>query len=75
LIIFESIRVSRESLGRPQGVAGYDRASIPAFMRCAEAIHAEGAKLFGQVIPRPADRGRLGALEAVYEGHAAARAL
>lgn len=50
LIIFESIRVARESLGRPQGVAGYDRASIPAFMRCAEAIHAEGAKLFGQVI-------------------------
>jgi 2,4-dienoyl-CoA reductase-like NADH-dependent reductase (Old Yellow Enzyme family) len=50
LIIFESIRVSRESLGRPQGVAGYDRASIPAFMRCAQAIHAEGAKLFGQVI-------------------------
>jgi 2,4-dienoyl-CoA reductase-like NADH-dependent reductase (Old Yellow Enzyme family) len=50
LIIFESIRVARESLGRPQGVAGYDRASIPAFMRCSEAIHAEGAKLFGQVI-------------------------
>ena len=50
LIIFESIRVARESLGRPQGVAGYDRASIPSFMRCAEAIHAEGAKLFGQVI-------------------------
>lgn len=50
LIIFESIRVSRESLGRPQGVAGYDRASIPAFAKCAEAIHAEGAKLFGQVI-------------------------
>ena len=50
LIIFESIRVARESLGRPQGVAGYDRDSIPAFARCAEAIHAEGAKLFGQVI-------------------------
>ncbi|HZO02901.1 MAG TPA: hypothetical protein VFB93_17025, partial [Burkholderiales bacterium] len=50
LIIFESIRVARESLGRPQGVAGYDRASIPAFARCAEAVHAEGAKLFGQVI-------------------------
>ena len=50
LVIFESIRVSRESLGRPQGVAGYDRNSIPAFAKCAEAIHAEGAKLFGQVI-------------------------
>ena len=50
LIIFESIRVARESLGRPQGVAGYDRDSIPAFRRCAEAVHAEGAKLFGQVI-------------------------
>jgi 2,4-dienoyl-CoA reductase-like NADH-dependent reductase (Old Yellow Enzyme family) len=50
LIIFESIRVARESLGRPQGVAGYDRDSIPAFAKCAAAIHAEGAKLFGQVI-------------------------
>jgi 2,4-dienoyl-CoA reductase-like NADH-dependent reductase (Old Yellow Enzyme family) len=50
LVIFESIRVARESLGRPQGVAGYDRRSIPAFQRCAEAVHAEGAKLFGQVI-------------------------
>lgn len=50
LIIFESIRVARESLGRPQGVGGYDRAAIPMFARCAEAVHAEGAKLFGQVI-------------------------
>ncbi|MGB8432683.1 MAG: hypothetical protein WCE38_00275, partial [Burkholderiales bacterium] len=50
LIIFESIRVARESLGRPQGIGGYDRAAIPMFARCAEAVHAEGAKLFGQVI-------------------------
>ena len=50
LIIFESIRVARESLGRPQGVGGYDRAAIPMFERCAQAVHAEGAKLFGQVI-------------------------
>ena len=50
LIIFESIRVARESLGRPQGVGGYDRAAIPALARCADAVHAEGAKLFGQVI-------------------------
>lgn len=50
LIIFESIRVARESLGRPQGVGGYDREAIPVFARCAEAVHAEGAKLLGQVI-------------------------
>lgn len=50
LIIFESIRVARESLGRPQGIGGYERAAIPMFARCAEAVHAEGAKLFGQVI-------------------------
>ena len=50
MIIFESIRVARESLGRPQGVGGYDRAAIPLFARCAEAVHAEGAKLLGQVI-------------------------
>jgi len=50
LIIFESIRVARESLGRPQGVGGYDRATIPVFARITEAVHTEGAKLLGQVI-------------------------
>ncbi|MGQ0509123.1 MAG: FAD-dependent oxidoreductase [Betaproteobacteria bacterium] len=50
MIIFESIRVARESLGRPQGVGGYDRDTIPVFARCARAVHAEGAKLLGQVI-------------------------
>ena len=50
LIIFESIRVSRESLGRPQGVGGYERAVIPRFAEIVAAVHAEGAKLFGQVI-------------------------
>jgi 2,4-dienoyl-CoA reductase-like NADH-dependent reductase (Old Yellow Enzyme family) len=49
-IIFESIRVQKNSLGRPQGVAGYERASVPIFARIVEAVHREGAKIFGQVI-------------------------
>ncbi|MBU6378260.1 MAG: FAD-dependent oxidoreductase [Gammaproteobacteria bacterium] len=50
LIIFEAIRVHPSTLGRSQGVNGYDRAAIPRFAAIAEAVHAEGAKVFGQVI-------------------------
>jgi hypothetical protein len=50
LIIFEAIRVHRSSLGRAQGVNGYDPACIPRFARIARAVQAEGAKLFGQII-------------------------
>ena len=50
LIIFEAIRVHRSSLGRRQGVNGYEPAAIPAFARIARAVQSEGAKLFGQVI-------------------------
>lgn len=50
LNIFEGIRVHRSSLGRAQGVNGYDRACIPPFARIAEAVRAEGGRLFGQII-------------------------
>lgn len=50
LIVFEGIRVHRSSLGRRQGVNGYERDAIPRFARIAQAVQAEGAKLFGQVI-------------------------
>ncbi len=50
LIIFESIRVHRSSLGKPQGIAGYDRRCIDPFRRVADAVHEHGAKLFGQII-------------------------
>ncbi|XWN30126.1 MAG: FAD-dependent oxidoreductase [Devosia sp.] len=50
LIIFEGIRVHESSLGRAQGVNGYEPAAVPAFAKVAEAVHAGGAKLFGQVI-------------------------
>lgn len=50
LIIFEGIRVHRSSLGRRQGVNGYERAAIPRFAAIARAVQAEGARLFGQVI-------------------------
>ncbi len=50
LIIFEAIRVHRSSLGRRQGVNGYEPAAIPVFAQIARAVQAEGARLFGQVI-------------------------
>lgn len=50
LIIFEGIRVHRSSLGRQQGVNGYERDCIPRFRRIAEAVQGEGGRLFGQII-------------------------
>lgn len=50
LIIFEGIRVHRSSLGRQQGVNGYDRDCIPRFRDIAEAVQGEGGRLFGQII-------------------------
>jgi 2,4-dienoyl-CoA reductase-like NADH-dependent reductase (Old Yellow Enzyme family) len=50
LLIFEGIRVHRSSLGRRQGVNGYERDAIPRFRKIARAVQAEGARLFGQVI-------------------------
>jgi len=50
MVIFEAIRVHRSSLGRAQGVNGYDRACIPRFAAIARAVQAEGAKFFGQIL-------------------------
>ncbi len=50
MIVFEGIRVHRSSLGRRQGVNGYEAACIPRFAAIARAVQAEGAKLFGQII-------------------------
>ena len=50
LIIFEGIRVHKSSLGRQQGVNGYEREAIPRFREIAKAVQGEGAKLFGQVL-------------------------
>lgn len=50
LIIFEGIRVHKSSLGRQQGVNGYEAEAIPRFRDIAKAVQAEGAKIFGQVL-------------------------
>jgi 2,4-dienoyl-CoA reductase-like NADH-dependent reductase (Old Yellow Enzyme family) len=50
LIIFEAIRVHPSSIGRAQGVIGYDPRCVPAFRRVAEAVHAHDTKLFGQIV-------------------------
>jgi len=49
-IIFESIRVHANSLGRPQAVCGFDPACIEPFRRITEAVKAEGARILGQII-------------------------
>ena len=49
IVMFEAIRVMENSLGRPQGVAGYLPESVPAYRRVAEAVQAEGALFFAQV--------------------------
>ena len=50
LVIFESIRVQRNTVGRPQGVAGYDPRCVEPFARIARAVQDEGARIFGQII-------------------------
>lgn len=50
LNIFEGIRVHRSSLGRQQGLNGFDPACIAPFARIANAVRDEGGRLFGQII-------------------------
>ncbi len=50
LIIFEAIRVHPSSIGRAQGVIGYDPRCVAAFRRVAKAVHTHDAKLFGQIV-------------------------
>lgn len=50
LIIFESIRVARQSLGRPQAVGGFDPDCIGPFRVLTDAVHDEGVPIFGQII-------------------------
>jgi 2,4-dienoyl-CoA reductase-like NADH-dependent reductase (Old Yellow Enzyme family) len=49
-IIFESIRVQANTLGRPAAVGGYDPACVAPFRRITAAVQAEGAKILGQII-------------------------
>jgi 2,4-dienoyl-CoA reductase-like NADH-dependent reductase (Old Yellow Enzyme family) len=50
LIIMESLRVHPTSLGKPQGLAAYDARSVEPLSRVADAVHAHGTKIFGQII-------------------------
>ena len=49
MVTFEAIRVMENSLGRPQGVAGYLPECIPAYRRVADAVREEGALFFAQI--------------------------
>ncbi len=49
-IIFESIRVHANSLGRPQAVCGFDPGCIAPFRKITDAVKAEGARILGQII-------------------------
>ncbi|MGB6119611.1 MAG: FAD-dependent oxidoreductase [Mesorhizobium sp.] len=48
-IVFEAIRIMENTLGRPQGVAGFLPGSIEAFRQVADATHEHGVPLLGQI--------------------------
>lgn len=50
LIITEGIRVHETGIGRAYGLIGYDPRGIERFRRVAEAVHAHGVPLFGQLL-------------------------
>ncbi len=49
LVIFEAIRVMENTLGRPQGVAGYPPECVPYYRQVSDAVHEEGALFFAQI--------------------------
>jgi dimethylglycine catabolism A len=49
MIIFEAVRVMENTLGRPQGVAGYSPDCIPHYREVADAVHGEGALFLAQI--------------------------
>lgn len=49
LVFTEAVRVHPSSLRR-YGIGAYDESCRPEFERLAEAVHAEGARLFAQVM-------------------------
>jgi 2,4-dienoyl-CoA reductase-like NADH-dependent reductase (Old Yellow Enzyme family) len=49
VVIFEAIRVMENTLGRPQGVAGYAPECVPLYRKVADAVHEEGALFFAQI--------------------------
>jgi 2,4-dienoyl-CoA reductase-like NADH-dependent reductase (Old Yellow Enzyme family) len=49
LVIFEAVRVMENTLGRPQGVAGYLPECVPLYREVADAVHGEGALFFTQI--------------------------
>lgn len=49
LIVFEAIRVAANTLGRPQGVAGYTPEAVAAFRPITAAVQGEGARIFAQI--------------------------
>ncbi len=49
LVIFEAIRVMENTLGRPQGVAGYAPECVPFYRKVVDAVQEEGALFFAQI--------------------------
>ncbi|WP_326641709.1 FAD-dependent oxidoreductase [Streptosporangium sp. NBC_01755] len=50
LIITEAVRVHPTSAGRHISLGSFDDSSIPAYAEVAEAVHAEGARIFAQIM-------------------------
>lgn len=50
LVLTEGIRVTPDSVARPSTMAGFDDRAVPGFTAMADAVHDEGAVLFGQLL-------------------------
>ncbi|RTL69681.1 MAG: FAD-dependent oxidoreductase [Pseudonocardiaceae bacterium] len=50
MIVTEAVRVHPTSAGRHISLGSFDDTSIPAFAAIAEAVQAEGARLFAQIM-------------------------
>jgi 2,4-dienoyl-CoA reductase-like NADH-dependent reductase (Old Yellow Enzyme family) len=50
LIVTEGIRVHETGIGRAYGLIGYDPRGVERFRRVADAVHAHGVPLFGQLL-------------------------
>ncbi|MBB5826062.1 oxidoreductase [Micromonospora carbonacea] len=50
LIITEAIRVHPTSAGRSISLGAFTDASVPAYQRVTDAVHAHGARIFAQVM-------------------------
>ena len=51
MIVFEAIRVHPTTLPGWDAMAGWKPEIVPSLRRVVDAVHGEGARIFGQIVP------------------------